>query len=60
MAYGNDYDEEFLSIRLGADYTINRWMSVFANVMWEEEWCDDRDEYDYDRFRGTIGIRFHY
>ena len=34
-------------------------MSVFASLTWEEEWCDRR-AYDYDRFRGTIGMRFHY
>lgn len=56
-----DYDENLLSFRLGADYLVNRWMSVFANVIWEENWCDnDNDEYNYDRFRGTLGIRLHY
>ena len=60
MASGSAYDEDIISIRLGATYTINRWMSLFANVMWEEEWCDDHKDYDYDRFRGTVGIRFHY
>ena len=59
LAYGNDFDEDILSFRLGADYIINRWMSVFASLTWEEEWCDRR-AYDYDRFRGTIGTRFHY
>ena len=59
LAYGNDFDEDILSNRLGADYVINRWMSVFAALTWEEEWCDRRS-YDYDRFRGTIGMRFHY
>lgn len=60
MAAGNDYDETILALRLGASYTINRWVSVFAQFVWEEEWCDKHDEYDYDRFRGTIGLRFHY
>ena len=59
LAYGNDFDEDILSVRLGADYVINRWISVFASFTWEEEWCDRRS-YDYDRFRGTIGMRFHY
>lgn len=59
LGYGNDFDEQILSARLGADYTINRWMSVFAYITWEEEWCDER-AYDYNRFRGTIGMRFHY
>ena len=59
LGYGNDFDEQILSFRLGANYTINRWMSVFADFTWEEEWCDVR-AYGYDRFRGTVGMRFHY
>ena len=60
LSAGNDYDETILSARLGATYTINRWVSVFANLMWEEEWCEKNDAYDYDRFRGTLGLRLHY
>ena len=60
LAAGNDYDEDIISARLGATYTINRWMSLFATIAWEEEWCDKYDNYDYDRFRGTVGVRFHY
>ena len=59
LGYGNNFDETILSFRLGADYIINRWMSVFAAFTWEEEWCDVKT-YGYDRFRGTIGMRFHY
>ena len=60
LAAGNDYDEDIISARLGATYTINRWMSLFATIAWEEEWCDKYDNYDYDRFLGTVGVRFHY
>lgn len=57
----SDYDETVLAVRFGADYLINRYASVFANVTWEEEWCDNsNDDYDYDRFRGTLGVRLHY
>lgn len=59
LAAGNEDDETILSVRLGADYLINRWVSVFANFTWEEEFCDT-SAYEYDRFRGTIGLRFHY
>ena len=56
-----NYDETWLSARLGADYLVNRWMSVFAAISWEQEWCsNDNDNYNYDRFRGTLGVRFHY
>ncbi len=55
------YDETVLSVRLGADYLLNRYASLFASVTWEEEWCDNSNEdYDYDRFRGTVGVRLHY
>ena len=55
----NNYDEDLLSVRLGANYTFNRWVSVFANFVWEEDFCDTK-AYEYDRFRGTVGLRFHY
>ena len=49
------------SFKLGADYLVNRWMSVFANLMWEQEWCGNgNNDYEYDRLRGTVGVRFHY
>ena len=60
LGAGNDYDEDFMSVRIGADYTLNRWMSIFASLIWEEEWCEKHSSYDYDRFRGTLGVRFHY
>lgn len=60
LGAGNDYDEDFMSVRLGANYILNRWMSLFANFIWEESWCDERSAYDYHRFRGTLGVRFHY
>jgi len=62
LAAGNDFTEDIVSVRLGATYTLNRWMSIFANVRWEEEWADGTysNQYNYDRFVGTVGMRFHY
>lgn len=60
LTYRNDYDEDILSARLGANYTLNRWASLFAYLIWEENWCEKIEAYDYSRFRGTIGVRFHY
>ena len=60
LANGNDFDEDILSVRLGANYVMNRWVSLFANFTWEEEWAESHSNYDYHRFRGTLGVRFHY
>jgi hypothetical protein len=60
LGAGNNYDEDMISARVGANYTLNRWMSIFADLAWEEEWCDKHSDYDYHRFRGTLGVRFHY
>ena len=54
-----DYDEDLVSIRIGANYYFNRWISVFANFTWQEEWSG-KSEYDYSRYRGTVGLRLHY
>jgi hypothetical protein len=54
-----DYNETLISARLSANYTLNRWVSLFANVMWEDN-SSDHTYYEYDRFRGTMGVRFHY
>ena len=60
LASGSDYDEMLLAVRLGAEYMINRWISVYAHFTWQENWCEDYDNYNYDRFIGTVGMRLHY
>ncbi len=56
-----NFDESWLSAKLGADYLLNRWTSLYANIIWDEQWSGNgNDDYNYDRFRGTIGVRFHY
>ena len=60
LTHGNDYDETILSVRFGADWFLNHWTSLYTNFMWEENWCEDYGRYDYDRFRFTVGVRFHY
>lgn len=63
---GLDSDEDFISFRIGANYIVNRWVSVFANATYTKEFSDHQDattgthNYDYDRFRATIGLRLHY
>jgi hypothetical protein len=59
VSRGLDYHETIYSARLSANYTLNRWVSLFANIMWEDN-TSDNIYYEYDRFRGTLGVRFHY
>ncbi len=60
VGYGSNYTEDIFSARIGATYTFNRWVSLFANLIYEKDFCDENSAYEYDRFRGTLGIRFHY
>jgi hypothetical protein len=59
VAWGMDYDETIVSARLSANYTLNRWVSLFANIVWEDN-SSDNMYWEYDRVRGTLGVRFHY
>jgi hypothetical protein len=58
-SYTRDYDETIVSARLSANYTLNRWVSLFANIMWEDNSSNNK-YYEYNRVRGTLGVRFHY
>lgn len=55
-----NYDRTHISARLAADYLLNRWTSVFAHLIWDNESTDTNNYYDYDRVRGVFGVRFHY
>ena len=60
----NDYDQNIYTARLGVNYVLNRFFSLFGRV--EYQTCDTSGEsigghyYDYDRFRGTVGVRMTY
>ena len=63
--YGdNDYDQNIYTARIGVNYVLNRFFSLFGRV--EYQTCDTSGEsigghyYDYDRFRGTVGVRMTY
>jgi hypothetical protein len=62
---GQGYDEDIFSARLGLDYTINRFLSVYGRLEYQGCWFSvDPGSYyydnDYNRFRGTIGFRLTY
>lgn len=64
---GYDYTLDVLSGRVGLDYTLNRFMALFAYAEYLRSWNDESNvgyygsRYgDYDRWRVTGGVRFTY
>ena len=60
-----DYDLDVLTFRLGLNYVLNRYLTVYGNVEYRQSFTDSndrgvRDAYEYERFRGTIGLRLTY
>lgn len=60
--YSKSYssDRTYISTRFAADLLVNRWMSLFAHVIWDKNMYEQRSQYDYNRVRGVMGVRFHY
>jgi hypothetical protein len=56
----DNYDRTHFSARLAADYLLNRWTSIFAHLIWDNQTTDTNKYYEYDRIRGVLGVRFHY
>lgn len=61
---GYDYDDDIITARLALRYTINRFLQLFGSVEYQTDMCDGGNvrghNYDYDRFRGTVGLRLTY
>ena len=59
-----DYRLDILTGRLGLDYTLNRFLSIFVNGEYQWSFNDEADArynaYDYDRWRVTAGFRLSY
>ena len=59
----SDYNLDILTFRLGLSYTFNRFISVFGHAEYQTEFDDGDDQgvdYDYDRWRLTLGVRLAY
>lgn len=60
----NDYNLNIWTGRLGADYTMCRFLSVFAYGEYQNSMNDESERrngaYDYDRWRVTVGLRAQY
>ena len=61
---GYDYDDDIITVRLGLNYTINRFLQLYGSLEYQTDMCDGGNvrghNYDYDRFRGTVGMRLTY
>ena len=58
---GSDYDLDVLSGRLGLNYTLNRFITIFTYGEYLRSWDDSKSGYyDYDRWRVTGGVRLTY
>ena len=60
----HNYTDDIITGRIGLNYTVNRFAQVFGRVEYQTRMCDGGDSkgylYDYDRFRGTVGMRLTY
>lgn len=55
-----DYDLDILTFRLGLNYTLNRYVTVFARGEYRDSMSDDKSYYDYERLRASLGFRLTY
>ena len=55
----SEYDVDVLSGRLGLNYTLNRFFTLFTYGEYLRSW-DDSGVYNYDRWRITGGVRLTY
>lgn len=63
---GGDYDYilDIVTGRVGLSYSLNRFLSVFANAEYQRSMNDSAEErnnaYDYDRYRVSVGVTLTY
>ena len=60
----SDYDEQLWTLRLGLNYTLNRFLGLYAHGEYQTETTSGGgrigNNYDYDRWRLTVGFRLTY
>ena len=61
---GRDYDEDIWTARVRLNYVLNRYFTFFCGMEYQTEETSGGGirghEYDYDRWRGTVGVRLTY
>jgi len=59
-----NYDDDIITARIGLNYTLNRFLQLYGRIEYQTDMCDGGNvrghNYDYDRFRGTVGMRLTY
>ena len=60
-----NYDEDIITARIGINYNINRFIGVFGRAEYQTSMTSGGpsaigNRYDYDRMRGTVGVRLSY
>ena len=60
----DDYDEDIWTARVGLNYRLYRFFSIFGRIEYQTEMCTGGsirgNAYDYDRWRGTVGVTLDY
>jgi len=60
----DNYDETIATLRWRLDYDFNRYLTIFGQIEYQWEITSGAsvrsNAYDYDRFRGTVGISLNY
>lgn len=59
-----DYDLDIMTYRLGFTYFLNRYINFFTTFEYRQSMTEGKTQfgggYDYNRFRGTFGLRLTY
>lgn len=64
LSSSDEVNQDIWTARLGANYRLNRFFSVFGSMEYQTSDSNGSQSrahrYDYDRFRGTVGVRLSY
>ncbi len=55
----DNYDRDIYTGRIALNYRLNRFLTAFTSLEYQME-DSDRRSYEYDRWRGTVGMRLTY
>lgn len=58
--YASDYDSDIMTARVGLNYTLNRFVTLFTTAEYQDFMSHDRSLYNYDRWRLSVGLRLTY